>query len=42
VKLDPETQDRTIRDSGRLYAQIARGNGLTSELAETYGAAPPS
>jgi beta-glucosidase len=41
VKLDPETQDRTIRPSGRLYAEIARSNALTPELAEAYGSCPP-
>jgi beta-glucosidase len=41
VKLDPETQDRTIRESGHLYAEIARSNGLSPDLAETYGSDLP-
>jgi len=41
VKLDPETQQRTIRDSGRLYAEIAHSNGLSPALAEAYGSELP-
>ena len=41
VKLDPETQERTIRESGRLYAEIARSNALTTELADVFGADLP-
>jgi len=40
VKLDPETQDRTIRESGHLYAEIARCNGLSPSLTEAYQASP--
>jgi len=40
VKLDPETQERTIRDSGRLYAEIARSNGLSPALTQAYQASP--
>lgn len=42
VKLNPETQERTVRNSGRLYAEIARNNALTPELAEAYESRPPS
>jgi beta-glucosidase len=43
VKLNPETQDRTIRDSGRLYSQIVRSNALTPELINAYPSeTPPS
>lgn len=36
VELDPRTQDRAVRGSGRLYGEIARGNGLAMELAEAH------
>ncbi len=36
VALDQETQARTIRPSGRLFAAIARQNGLTRDLVEEY------
>jgi beta-glucosidase len=41
VQLNPETQERTIRNSGRLYAEIARNNALTPELAETHAPSGP-
>jgi beta-glucosidase len=41
VQLDPKTQDRTVRPSGRIYAEIARSNALTPELAETYASEVP-
>ena len=41
VELDPETQDRTVRGSGRLFGEIARSNALTPELAEAYRSVPP-
>jgi beta-glucosidase len=34
--LDPETQKRTRRPSGDLYAEISRENGLTSEMVQKY------
>ncbi len=42
VELDPETQERTIRPSGRLYAEIARNNALNPELLDAYGSTPPA
>jgi len=40
VELDPATQARTVRPSGRLYAEIARSNLLSQELRDAYGARP--
>ena len=34
VELDPVTQRRTLRDSGRLYGEIARSNALTPDLLQ--------
>jgi beta-glucosidase len=34
--LDPETQRRTERPSARLYAEICRENGLTSDMVRRY------
>lgn len=34
--LDPQTQVRTLRPSGQLYAEICRTNTLTSEMAARY------
>jgi len=36
--LDPNTQERTMRESARLYSEIVRRNGLSRELAERFGA----
>jgi beta-glucosidase len=36
IALNPMTQERTIRPSGRLYGEIARRNGLTGEMVEKY------
>ena len=36
VALDPKTQDRAIRNSGRLYGAIARSNELSQEMIEQY------
>ena len=41
IALDPQTQQRTVRGSGRLYREIANSNGLTKELVEKYSQAPP-
>jgi beta-glucosidase len=41
VEMNPATQVRTVRGSGRLYGEIARGNGLSARTAEKYGAPPP-
>ena len=32
VELDYETQERTVRDSGRLFAEVIRASGGTPEL----------
>src|SRR5581483_835515 len=42
VALDSATQQRTLRDSGRLYSAIVKGNGLTREMADRFGSASPS
>jgi beta-glucosidase len=34
VALDPETQDRTMRSSAKLFSEIVRGNGLAVSSAE--------
>jgi beta-glucosidase len=34
--LDPETQERTERPSGKFYAEICRENGLTSGMVRRY------
>jgi beta-glucosidase len=36
VALNPETQERTMRNSGRLYGAIARANQLSPEMIERY------
>lgn len=36
VALDPETQERTMRPSGRMFGEIARLNGITPELAAEF------
>jgi beta-glucosidase len=36
VALDPATQRRTMRDSGRLYSAIRQANGISSEMAEKF------
>ena len=36
IQLDPQTQTRTPRPSGDLYAAIARGNAITPELLDAY------
>ena len=38
VALDPLTQIRTIRDSGRLYSEIAKANGMSREIVERFSA----
>ena len=40
VQLNPATQDRTIRPSGRLYREIARRNGLPLDLLDAYRSQP--
>jgi hypothetical protein len=34
VALDPETQQRTMRGSAKLFSEIVRGNGVVS--ADSY------
>jgi len=36
VELDPTTQQRTMRESGRLFAAIAKQNCIPSELVKRY------
>lgn len=36
VRVDYETQTRTVNDSGRLYADIIRNKGVTDEAYEKY------
>jgi beta-glucosidase len=36
VALDPETQQRTMRNSGRLFGAIARGNCISPEMIRQY------
>jgi beta-glucosidase len=40
VALDPATQRRTMRPSGRLYREIARQNGLSEEILAKYSSQP--
>jgi len=40
VELNPATQARTIRPSGRLYGEIARRNGLPLDLIDAYRSQP--
>ena len=37
VALDTVTQERTMRNSGRLYSEIARRNGISQEMIAEYG-----
>jgi beta-glucosidase len=36
IHLDPETQQRTLRDSARLYGKIAESNSITEETVAEY------
>lgn len=36
IELDPETQARSWRPSGRLYAEICQTNSISSNMAERY------
>jgi beta-glucosidase len=42
VALDSSTQQRTMRESGRLYGAIARANGMPLDLTGKFFPAPPS
>ncbi len=35
-QLDQKTQERTLRDSGRLYKRIAEANAITHDMVEQY------
>ena len=37
VELDPETQERRLRPSAHVYAEICRQNGIPGTLLEQYG-----
>lgn len=39
IALDPETQTRNMRPSGRLYSDICHLNGISSEMAAHYAPA---
>lgn len=39
IKMDPETQERRVRASGRLYREICRSGCVTSDMAERYAPA---
>ncbi|HSG17628.1 MAG TPA: family 1 glycosylhydrolase [Anaerolineae bacterium] len=36
IELDPETQERKWRPSGRLFGEICQSNSISSEMAERY------
>lgn len=36
IEIDPETQERRWRESGRLYSEICHSQSLSSEMAERY------
>ncbi len=36
VKLNPDTQERTLRRSGELYGELARRNAIDDELVQRY------
>jgi beta-glucosidase len=36
IGLDPDTQERTWRASGRLYSEICCTNTVSSDMAERY------
>jgi beta-glucosidase len=42
VALDTSTQRRTMRNSGRLYGAIARANGLTREMTDSFRIPTPN
>nr|MBA3916074.1 family 1 glycosylhydrolase [Terriglobales bacterium] len=41
VSLDPETQERIMRPSARLYASIAQSNGVVPDHQPEYRLTPP-
>ncbi|HXZ79968.1 MAG TPA: family 1 glycosylhydrolase [Terriglobales bacterium] len=40
VELDPQTQKRTVRNSGRIFSAIVRGNAVSHEMLEEFGRTP--
>jgi beta-glucosidase len=36
IEMDPETQERQWRSSGRLYSEICHSRSLTTQMAERY------
>jgi beta-glucosidase len=36
VALDPSTQERKLRNSGRIYGAIARANGLSADVVQQF------
>jgi len=36
IEMDPETQERTMRDSGRLYQEICKDFAISSEMVAQY------
>lgn len=36
IELDPETQERRVRQSGRLYSEICHSRSISSDMAERY------
>ena len=36
IEMNPETQERQMRDSGRLYREICRSGSITSQMAARY------
>jgi beta-glucosidase len=36
IGLDVQTQERTMRDSGRLYSEICHSGSISSDMAKQY------
>jgi beta-glucosidase len=36
IAVNPETQERTLRDSGRLYQEICQNGAISSEMVQRY------
>ena len=41
VELDPATQERKVRNSGRLYSAIVRANAISAEMRQQFSSAAP-
>jgi len=39
IALDPSTQERKVRNSGRLYGAIARANGISADMVQQFSSA---